>query len=66
MKVLVLSERDVRELLDVGSCVEAMAEVLAGLARGELFQPLRVVARPPDANGFLGLMPAHRSGADSA
>jgi ornithine cyclodeaminase/alanine dehydrogenase-like protein (mu-crystallin family) len=60
--VLVLSEHDVRELLDMESCIEAMAEVLAALARGELFQPLRFVARPPSANGFLGLMPAHRSG----
>jgi len=60
--VLVLSEHDVRELLDMESCMEAMAEVLAALARGELFQPLRFVARPPSANGFLGLMPAHRSG----
>jgi ornithine cyclodeaminase/alanine dehydrogenase-like protein (mu-crystallin family) len=64
--VLVLSEHDVRELLDIESCIEAMAEVLAALARGELFQPLRFVARPPSANGFLGLMPAHRSGPNAA
>jgi ornithine cyclodeaminase len=43
-----------------------MAEVLAALARGELFQPLRFVSRPPNANGFLGLMPAHRSGPNAA
>jgi ornithine cyclodeaminase/alanine dehydrogenase-like protein (mu-crystallin family) len=66
VSVLVLSERDVRELLDMESCVEAMEEVLSALARGELFQPLRFVARPPNAGGFLGLMPAHRSGADAA
>ena len=35
--MIVLSEHDVRELLDMESCVEAMAEVLAALARGELF-----------------------------
>ena len=49
MSVLVLSEHDVRRLLDMESCIEAMEEVLASLARGELFQPLRSVARPPDA-----------------
>jgi ornithine cyclodeaminase/alanine dehydrogenase-like protein (mu-crystallin family) len=62
VSVLVLSEQDVRELLDMESCVEAMAEVLAALARGELFQPLRSVVRPPNAPGFIGLMPAHRAG----
>ena len=62
MSLLVLSEHEVRELLDMPSCVEAMEEVLTSLARGELFQPLRSVARPPDANGLIGLMPAHRSG----
>jgi ornithine cyclodeaminase/alanine dehydrogenase-like protein (mu-crystallin family) len=64
--VLVLSEDDVRELLDMESCIEAMADVLTALARGELFQPLRSVARPQDAEGFIGLMPAHRSGANAA
>ena len=66
MSVLVLSEHDVRELLDMESCVEAMEEVLSALARGELFQPLRSVARPPGANGLIGLMPAHRSGERAA
>ncbi len=66
MSVLVLSEHDVRRLLDMESCVEAMEEVLASLARGELFQPLRSVARPPDAAGLLGLMPAYRGGESPA
>lgn len=66
MTVLVLSEHDVRELLDMESCIETMEEVLMALARGELFQPLRSVARPPDAHGLMGLMPAHRSGERAA
>jgi ornithine cyclodeaminase/alanine dehydrogenase-like protein (mu-crystallin family) len=64
--VIVLSEHEVRELLDMESCIEAMQEVLASLARGELFQPLRSVARPPDAPGFIGLMPAYRGGGSPA
>jgi ornithine cyclodeaminase len=36
--------------------------VLRALARGELFQPLRTVARPQNGPGFMGLMPAHRGG----
>ena len=59
--VLVLSEHDVRSLLDMDSCVVAMADVLAALARGELHQPLRFVVRPP-ADELFGLMPAWRGG----
>jgi ornithine cyclodeaminase/alanine dehydrogenase-like protein (mu-crystallin family) len=66
MSVLVLSEKDVRELLDMESCIEAMAEVLASLARGELYNPLRFVARPEGADTLLGLMPAYRGGASPA
>lgn len=64
--MIVLSEHDVRELLDMESCVEAMEEVLTSLARGELYQPLRSVARPPGAAGFIGLMPAYRGGSSPA
>jgi ornithine cyclodeaminase/alanine dehydrogenase-like protein (mu-crystallin family) len=62
MSLLVLSEHDVRRLLDMESCVEAMAEVLASLARGEMHQPLRPVVRPPGATSLFGLMPAYRGG----
>jgi ornithine cyclodeaminase/alanine dehydrogenase-like protein (mu-crystallin family) len=64
--ILVLSEHDVRRLLDMESCIEAMSEVLASLARGELHQPLRFVVRPTGAAGLLGLMPAHRGGSAPA
>jgi ornithine cyclodeaminase/alanine dehydrogenase-like protein (mu-crystallin family) len=57
----VFSEADVRQVLDMESCIEAMAEVLSSLAREELYQPLRVVVRPP-ADELLGLMPAWRGG----
>jgi ornithine cyclodeaminase/alanine dehydrogenase-like protein (mu-crystallin family) len=60
--VIVLSEHEVRELLDMESCIEAMQEVLASLARGELFNPLRSIARPEGADTLLGLMPAYRGG----
>ena len=60
--MIVLSEHDVRRLLDMESCIEAMTEVLTSLARGEMFQPLRSVARPPGASTLLGLMPSYRGG----
>jgi ornithine cyclodeaminase len=48
------------------SCIEAMQEVLASLARGALFNPVRSVARPEGADTLLGLMPAYRGGATPA
>ena len=62
MSLLVLSEHDVQRLLDMESCVDAMADVLASLARGDLYQPLRFVGRPEGASNLIGLMPAHRAG----
>jgi ornithine cyclodeaminase/alanine dehydrogenase-like protein (mu-crystallin family) len=64
--VIVLSESEVRSLLDMESCISAMGEVLASLARGELYQPLRSIASPPGSAGFIGLMPAHRGGPSPA
>ncbi len=61
--VLILSEPEVRQLLPMRECIEAMDEVLRALARGELHQPLRSMSRPPEGESLIGLMPAHRGGA---
>lgn len=66
MSVLVLSEHDVRDLLPMSECIEAMDDVLRALARGELHQPLRPLTRAPDGASLMGLMPAHRGGDDPA
>ena len=62
MSVLVLTADEVESLLTMDACIEAMAEVLASLARDELYQPLRFVVKPPHATGLMGFMPAHRAG----
>jgi ornithine cyclodeaminase len=62
MRVLVLSHRDVLAALQPQPCADAMAAVLAGHARGETFMPLRSVMMPPDAHGFMGLMPGWSRG----
>jgi ornithine cyclodeaminase/alanine dehydrogenase-like protein (mu-crystallin family) len=62
MKVLILDNRQIKELLPMTECIELMADALAALARGEVFQPLRTIIRPPEARGLLGLMPAFRAG----
>ena len=60
--MLFLSHRDVIAALDPGECADAMAGVLAAHARGETFMPLRSIMAPPEAAGFLGLMPGWRGG----
>ena len=66
MTVRVLDENDVRRLLPMPACIELMADVLAGLARDDLYNPLRFVVRPPGEPSLMGLMPAHRRGRDAA
>jgi ornithine cyclodeaminase/alanine dehydrogenase-like protein (mu-crystallin family) len=60
--VLVLGGAEVAEALPMGECIEAMSDVLAAHARGEMHQPLRSVTMPEASDGFMGLMPAHRGG----
>lgn len=62
MSVLVLSEHDIRELLDMESCIAAMEDVLARLARGELINPLRTVMLSGGVALGMGLMPAYARG----
>jgi ornithine cyclodeaminase len=64
MAILVLNQHEVEQLLDMEGCIEAMAEALASLARGEVHVPLRTVVRPSGEDTFIGLMPAHRGGGD--
>jgi len=61
VSVLILSEHDVRELLDMESCVAAMEDVLARLARDELTNPLRSIMRT-QGPALMGLIPAYRGG----
>jgi len=64
MAVRVLDEEQVRRLLPMDECIDLMAEALASLERGEVHNPLRFVIRPPGEPSLMGLMPAHRGGAD--
>lgn len=59
-QVRVLTAHDVEELLPMAECIELMRETLRALARGELFQPLRQIVRPPGSRGLMGMMPAYR------
>lgn len=66
MKILILNHSEVERLLPVRECIPVMSEALASLARNEVYQPLRMVVRPPGAGGVMGLMPSHRAGESGA
>lgn len=60
-QILVLDAAEVERLLTMEACLELMSVTLADLARGVLHQPLRMIVRPPEAKGLMGLMPAYRA-----
>ncbi len=62
MQLLVLSGGAVRSVLGYAECADAMRAALIARARGEVFQPLRTVLKPPEAAGLMALMPAYRAG----
>jgi len=66
MKILILTHAEVEELLPVSECIPIMAEALADLASGKVYQPLRMVITPPHADGDMALMPSYRSGERAA
>jgi ornithine cyclodeaminase len=66
MNTLILTHADVEQLLPMDECIGVMTDALAALARGQVHQPLRMMIRPPDAAGLMGLMPAYRSGERAA
>jgi len=61
MKVLMLSQDAVKELLPMSECIPLMVEALISLAKGKSYQPLRMIFRPPEASGLMSLMPSYRS-----
>ena len=65
MKLLVLSGPEVHGLLPPGECAEAMRDALAARARGEVYQPLRMVIRPDGAAGLMALMPCYLPGPEA-
>jgi len=62
MKVLVLTQGEIERLMPVEACIDLMADALKALARGDVHQPLRMIVRPPNTTGLMGLMPAVLSG----
>jgi alanine dehydrogenase len=59
MKVLLVNEAGVHELLPMDVCVSLMRDALAALSRGDAVLPLRSKMFLPDQSGLLGLMPGY-------
>jgi alanine dehydrogenase len=57
--MLVLSQREVRELLDVDRLVDALAAAHADLTAGKASMPPRIAALVEHREGLLGVMPAY-------
>jgi len=61
MAALILTQREIRELLPMDACIELVAEALAALARGAAQNPLRRGLRLSDGQSLLGTMPGELS-----
>jgi ornithine cyclodeaminase/alanine dehydrogenase-like protein (mu-crystallin family) len=59
MQVLIVNQAEVARLLPMAACMEAMAEALRSVSRGESVLPLRQVIMLPDKVGAFAAMPAY-------
>ena len=57
--MLLLTERDVRQLLSMEDLIAAMHAALAEFSSGRVQQPLRTVLEIGEERAFFGVMPAH-------
>ncbi|HEX2072944.1 MAG TPA: ornithine cyclodeaminase family protein [Geodermatophilus sp.] len=57
--MLLLSRRDVEQLLDTGQLVDALATAMSDLSAGHASAPPRVGARVPERDAVLGAMPGY-------
>jgi len=65
MKVLIVNQSEVGQLLPMKECIAVMRETLAAVERGEAILPLRPVLRMPDKGGALGMMPSYLGNIDA-
>jgi ornithine cyclodeaminase/alanine dehydrogenase-like protein (mu-crystallin family) len=59
MRVLIINQSEVQQLLPMSECIEVMSQALATLARGDAILPLRPVLWLPEKYGALGMMPSY-------
>ena len=59
MKVHIINQAEVLQLLPMNECIDVMAEALKTLASGNAILPLRPVLWLPEKVGALGMMPSY-------
>ena len=59
MKVRIINQTEIRQLLPMAECLDLMSEALKALARGASILPLRQVIALPDKSGLLAVMPSY-------
>lgn len=57
-RLIILTQRDVVELLSMTDCIDVMGRALGALTRGESILPLRTVMKLPSGKDFFAVMPA--------
>jgi ornithine cyclodeaminase/alanine dehydrogenase-like protein (mu-crystallin family) len=62
MKVLIVNQSEVRQLLPMDECIDVMADALTALAREEAILPLRAKMWLPEQAGALCVMPSYLAG----
>ena len=63
--MIILTQRDVVELLSMTDCIDVMGRALGALTRGESILPLRTVMKLPSGKDFFAVMPAFAASPDS-
>ena len=64
-ETLFIGQDEVKAVLAMPDCIDAVRQALADLARGEGIQPLRPVMWLPDKVGALGMMPGYLGSIDT-
>jgi ornithine cyclodeaminase/alanine dehydrogenase-like protein (mu-crystallin family) len=59
MKIRIINQKEVEELLTMRECIGLMEKVLISLAKGEAILPLRSVLALPQKGGRLAMMPSY-------
>ncbi len=59
MKILIVNQSEVPQLLPMKECIDVMAEALKRLSEGDVILPLRPVMWLPEKVGALGMMPGY-------
>jgi ornithine cyclodeaminase len=57
MAIRILNAKDVRALLPMADCIDAMHDAMVALSRGDVTMPPRIIAALADQSGFMAAMP---------